>query len=293
MNSTTTLTLIGDGYTLAITPDAEKIKAQILAQSARITAVASPADVETARAGLKEMAGFRIALEKSRKAVKEPVLELGKAIDDKAKEFGGDVAAEEKRIEGLITAYAAEQERKRREAEEHARRAAEEEARLKREKEQAELARQRAEIEAEQKRLELERQRLEQERRAIATEAPKKSLAQVMEERRKEREAQEAQERAEAAKAQVATIEGSIGEAQDLQVGAAEAIIETQRVDGVKPDLDFTVASAAELYAAYPHLVQLVPMRREILAALKSLQNAGQKPELPGLRVTEVFKVKR
>jgi len=117
------LTLTGQGYTLSVSPDATAKKAALLEASLTVTAVTDES-LELARVTLKGLAEFRSALEKSRKAIKAPILEAGRDIDGKAAEFGAEPEQEEKRIEALIKTYAAEQETKRRAAELEAQRKA-------------------------------------------------------------------------------------------------------------------------------------------------------------------------
>jgi dGTP triphosphohydrolase len=136
------LILSGDGYALAIAPEAEAIKAAILAAAGVVTVVNDASTSDLATAALKDLAAFRNTLEKSRKAVKEPVLKVGKDIDAKAAEFGEAVAAEETRIKKLVEAHAAEQFRKQQAA-------AREQARLVEEARQRQIAEELAKLEYE------------------------------------------------------------------------------------------------------------------------------------------------
>ena len=113
---------------------------------------------------LRQVAAVRIALDKSRKKLKEDVLERGRQIDGQAKPLFARVAEIEDPISAQIDAYTKREQREREEkvrleaeriaAEERARKDAEE-ARMAAER--AEIARQRAELEAQQK---VERDRL-------------------------------------------------------------------------------------------------------------------------------------
>jgi DNA repair exonuclease SbcCD ATPase subunit len=289
------LVLAGDGYKIEITADAEKLKAELLAASEAIVAVDGDT-LEPARQHLKKLAGFRTELEKSRKAVKEPVLELGRKIDGQAAEFGGSVQREEKRIETLIADFAAKAERARRQAEEDARRAAEEARRLEMEAQRLELERQRLELEAERERQRVEAERLEAEARRQKA-GGTMTLKERMEAKRKQEAElaaiQEAKDEAEEELQQRGfEIADGITEARSIAADASLAAI-TPGPAKVKPVLDFEVQDVAALYRHAPHLVTLVPIRSEILKALKLQQDSDLTIGLPGIEVREVFKVNK
>lgn len=255
-NEKTTLILTGDGYGLTIAPEAEALRAKLLADASSISEVTDEQSCAIARQALKSLADFRLRLEKSRKDVKEPVLDLGRKIDKAAADFGAPTSTEEKRINGLIANYAAEQERKRREAEAEARRQA---------------------AEAERLRLEAERAKREAEEAAKrAANADQMTLDDV---------ASQAAAKAEAEAAERARLEAQ-------QKAAQAAIAATSpSVAKAKPVLDYTVTDIVALYRACPDLVDLTPKRREILARLKAMQDRDIPPAIPGIQVTEVFKV--
>lgn len=252
MSNNTTLILTGEGYGLAVSPEAERVKADILSASSAITTVASAEEAQAAKATLRKLADFRLSLEKSRKAVKEPVIRLGKSIDKMAAEFGADVSAEEARVSGIIAAYAAEIERKRREAEAEARRQA---------------------MEAERLRQEEERKRREAE---AAAQAAKRTFADV---------AAEIAAKEEAERIERERIEAERKAAQSAMIAT------TATVAGAKTVLDYEVTDIRALYVACPELVELTPKRREILAHLKALQERNLPISIPGLMVREVTKI--
>jgi hypothetical protein len=142
------LDLAGPVQSLSITPEAIVLRDALVAESQKIVAVDSQDAAEACRAFLKRLAHFRTTLESNRVAVKEPVLNLGRKIDAMAKEFGAAAEAEEKRVGGLLTTFAAEQVRLQREAEAEARRLQEAEVQKMREAERAQLALEAAEREA-------------------------------------------------------------------------------------------------------------------------------------------------
>jgi len=110
MNTTELMPLIlaGDGYQLTISPEAEARKAEILANSAGITAVGDNDDSARAQFHTRQLAAMRIEVEKSRKLVKEPVNRIGKMIDQAAAEFLIEITAEEGRIKQLVGKHAEE-----------------------------------------------------------------------------------------------------------------------------------------------------------------------------------------
>jgi hypothetical protein len=126
------LILAGDGYQLTIADEAIIRKAEMLANSATITAVGDNDESAVAQRHTRHLAAMRIEVEKSRKLVKEPVNRIGKMIDQAAAEFLVEITAEEGRIKQLIGRHAEEVLRVKAEAE-RAERAAFEAARAARE----------------------------------------------------------------------------------------------------------------------------------------------------------------
>jgi hypothetical protein len=110
MNTTELMPLIlaGDGYQLTIAPEAIQRKADLLANSAGITAVGDNDDSARAQRHTRQLAAMRIEVEKSRKLVKEPVNRIGKLIDAAAAEFLVEITAEEGRIKQLVGRHAEE-----------------------------------------------------------------------------------------------------------------------------------------------------------------------------------------
>jgi hypothetical protein len=110
MNTTELMPLIlaGDGYQLTIADEAIQRKAELLTNSASITAVADNDDSARAQYHTRQLAAMRIEVEKSRKLVKEPVNRIGKMIDAAAAEFLVEITAEEGRIKQLVGKHAEE-----------------------------------------------------------------------------------------------------------------------------------------------------------------------------------------
>jgi hypothetical protein len=102
------ITLSGDGYSLTIAPNAHERKQEILALSSDITKVSTNDESGDARVHLARLAAMRIEVDKCRKEIKEPVLRVGKLIDQAAKDFLSEIEMEECRIKGLIGDHANE-----------------------------------------------------------------------------------------------------------------------------------------------------------------------------------------
>lgn len=134
---TTALILSGSGYTIEIAPDALKRRAELIDASAEIKRVTDNDESAVAARHVRSLAALRIETEKCRKAIKEPVLAVGKRIDQAAKAFLDDVEAEETRLKKLIGDHAAEVARIKAEREAEERRIAEEARRAREEAERA------------------------------------------------------------------------------------------------------------------------------------------------------------
>ena len=131
MNQTTEITsadaliLSGAGYSIEIAPDAIERKAELLTTAATVTQVTNDEESSQASFHMRKLAGLRIEVEKCRKAVKQPVLDVGKRIDKAAKEFLADLDTQETRLKKMIGDHAAEVARRRAEREAEERKAAE------------------------------------------------------------------------------------------------------------------------------------------------------------------------
>ena len=131
MNQTTEITsadaliLSGAGYSIEIAPDAIERKAELLTSAATVTQVTNDEESSLASFHMRKLAGLRIEVEKCRKAVKEPVLAVGKRIDKAAKDFLADLDTQETRLKKMIGDHAAEVARIRAEREAEERKAAE------------------------------------------------------------------------------------------------------------------------------------------------------------------------
>ena len=100
--------LSGDGYSLTIDPAAHERKQEMLALASDITKVTTNDESGDARVHLSRLSAMRIEVDKYRKEIKEPVLRVGKLIDQAAKDFLAEIELEECRIKGLIGDHATE-----------------------------------------------------------------------------------------------------------------------------------------------------------------------------------------
>jgi len=104
----TPLILAGDGYQLTISPEAEAQKQKLLARAEEITVVNNNDLSADAQFESRQLAAMRIAVEKSRKEIKEPVNRIGKLIDATASDFIAEITAQENRIKKLVGDHATE-----------------------------------------------------------------------------------------------------------------------------------------------------------------------------------------
>jgi hypothetical protein len=136
------LTLTGLQHAVVdLAPDSFERRALALNAAARVATVADAMDAEDAADALRLLSPLVKDVEAARKIVKAPVLELSKKIDDTAKDFIAEVAAEKLRIETALGTYQAAEQRRadaeRRAAQEEADRLAREAAKAQREADRA------------------------------------------------------------------------------------------------------------------------------------------------------------
>lgn len=262
-----------DSIQLAPTQDAITKRDDLLALARRGKSVPNAESAEKATAVLREITNFLRMIEASRKDAKAPVLELGKRIDEVGRVLLEDLKLEADRINGLISAFAAAEAERERQALIKAR---EEEQRLLREqqaKERAEMERARAAQEAaDRKQAELE------EKAARARSAERRAELEAQAAKVKEAADKAAAEAEAKAAAEVeATIE-AVAEQRLVASGAAR-----QKIGGtaLRMEVKFSIEDIYALYEAAPALVLLTPNNAAIKAQLKSLPaNAS----LPGVK---------
>lgn len=293
--STNALAILGDGYQITITPEAEKQKAAIISAARAVVAVTDNDSCDIAQSWLRSLASVRTAVESSRKIVKAPVIDLGKRIDGIAADFVAEVISEEARLSGLVTEYARDQQRIKREAELAA---DQERQRVERERHEAEMAAQR-----EAARIERERQAAEKAAHEAEIARLKAEAAQSAEGQKAAREAQEkalaaqreAEARAEAARLQAeADTAAARKREESARIARADAVIAAIAPAGVREEIDFEVEDILAFVAKFPQLCRIEPKRSDVLAALKkSFERNCKLPEVAGLRVFQNLKVKR
>lgn len=121
--NTETLILAGDGYNIEIAPEALARRNELLDAACTVKTVTSNDESADAAVHMRRLAQLRIEVDKSRKEIKEPVIRIGKLIDETAKNYLADVDFHETRIKGLIGDHATEQARIKAEKEAEERRA--------------------------------------------------------------------------------------------------------------------------------------------------------------------------
>ena len=133
---TAIITLSGLADSIACEPTASAIEARdgILAAARTVLAIADAEQLQVAGDVLREVDAFINRVEAGRKTVKEPVLTVGRMIDDTAKTLTLELGDEKKRLRDIIGKFQAEQERLRAQAERAAR---EQEEKIRRETEAA------------------------------------------------------------------------------------------------------------------------------------------------------------
>ncbi len=249
---------------VSISPDAITLKESALATAALVGKVTNATEQDRAVEAQKELRRCLKLCEDSRKAVKEPVLAYGRAIDDTAKRFAEELREEETRIVTMVADFQAleaakvraaeaakrlEEEKLERERQEALRRVAEQDAEIKRKLDARELEAARAQREAASS----------QERHAAA------SLALEIERQRKLAEA-ENHARLDA-----------INDEHCRQV-AALPTVEAARAEGqvVKFDWDIVCTDVWALARAHPMCVKIEPRLNEIRSLLdQGLKVAG------------------
>ena len=286
---TNALVILGDGYQLSVSPSAEEQKRSILARTAAILTVIDKPSLETAQRELKTLGLMRSWVEKGRVAVKAPVLELGKKIDQTAKDFLGDIITEEARLSGLATEYVREEQRKAREAAEAAER---ERQRIDREEHERQMAELRKQREAEEARMAAERAELEAQRRQLEAERAKDEAAAAQARREAEAAAERAAQAEREKQEAIRREQEALAESRRQQQ-AVTAEVAAPDLAGVSEVIDFEVVDIAAFYSKFPQLCEITLKRAEILTALKKSEaKNGRLPDVPGLRVFKNTKVR-
>jgi len=121
--NTETLILAGDGYNIQIAEEALARRNELLDAACTVKTVTTNDESADAAFHMRRLAQLRIEVDKSRKEIKEPVIRIGKLIDETAKQYLLDVDYHETRIKKLIGDHATEVARLKAEKEAEERRA--------------------------------------------------------------------------------------------------------------------------------------------------------------------------
>lgn len=256
-----------DGFRVVVDPRLAELRDAALERSALIGAVTDDASNAAATAVMQDLKGLLSTIEKTRKAAKEPVLDLGRQIDEVARRESEDIKAELERVNRAAADYqTAQMERVR--AQERAR--AEEAARIERERQEA-------------------MQRIEQERLAAEAEARQKAekelaAAKSTEEKvAADKRAREQQERIRAEAEAKAQAEADRRKQEELMLPP----VTSSRAPGqsVKAVWRWEVTDVWALVRTNPGLVEVTPRKAEINAAIDAIAGTTDKPQIPGLRI--------
>lgn len=273
--------IVVSGLDLAATTASDAARSRrdaILKAAATLTAVTTPEQAERAAAALRVMKNFTGLIESGRQQAKAPVLTLGKAVDELARELAADVDAEYVRVSRFLGAYEQEQKRI---AEENRRKAWEEEQRIiretrekeriAREKEEAEKREREAAARAEQDRLQKLADQARTETARVKRQAELDAAKVRADDEAKAAEIKAAQEKE-------AREEVAVGKIIDARV----SVVVPERPAGiaVRRNPKFKVVDLHKLYEAAPFLVKLEPNTAAINNAIRSLAE-GQ--NLPGI----------
>lgn len=259
--------------TAALTPAAHELKRQALEASALIGKVDDAATNANAVEAQTQIARVLKTYEEARKAAKDPVLQLGRAIDDTIRIFVEDVKSEQLRIATLVGDFQKLEEAKARAAEQ---------ARLAEERRLAEIKRQ-EELEVLRKAAE-ERRKLEAEAaeaRRLENEARTKREREIAEKNRMEVERQRALAEAKSHEELDKINERHCNEMQAL---ADKPLPTPVRARGqvVTEDWEITITDIWLLARSHPTCVKIEALNGEI----KSLLKAGVK--VAGIRAEKV-----
>lgn len=254
--------LDGSGYKVCLSKQAEKVKAELLESSSRILSVSDPDSALIAKAQRDDINKMLIDVEKVRKLVKQPVIDKGKEIDQTAANFTEELTEEKNRLDSMIGAFAMAQEKIRREAAERAQREAAEALRKQQEAEEAERKAHELRMRAAQSAADAETAR----ERMLADQARQK--------------AEEEQRKADALARQAG--QSFMGAHQ-----ASLTVMDNPKTKGTSVVLDYEVQDIQRVYECAPHLVELTPKRRDILAFLNGQKLQGLPVGLPGLKIVE------
>jgi hypothetical protein len=268
---------------LSLSPEAESKKLALIAAAQEIHIVEDETGDKKALVQVKALAEHRIAFEKNRKEIKDPIVKLGREIDDISRNHLAEILIEEARIKVLRDAHASRlaeiQRQKAAEAEEERRR-------IEREQYQAEIlaneARRKAEAAAAL--AEIDALRAENEKIKATNDAARKQAEE------REREANERQAEINRAAEKAAEAERIEEKKRELELAKLAATAPSKIPDGMREKIDFEITDISIFSNRFPHLVDFVPRRADILKALTKF--CSEKPDslgLPGLKIIKTI----
>jgi len=272
-NHTSALAVVGSVPSIELRGQALTKRDDLIVEALAITKVSDPFAHEEACKLHVELKRMAREVERDRSALKAPVLDLGRKIDDCARQFTAPITDQTDRIGKLVLGYEAEVERERQASE---RKVLEEKARLERERRAAE--------EAERQKAEQARREAEEAQRKAA-EALRASVIYGGHEDAANAAAVEAQAAAE--RAREADLAAKAAAEAPAQVPAVVVPPQSTKVEGMRRREVWVVEviNPAQLYAARPDLVQLVPRIAEITKAAANGDN------LPGVNARKESRV--
>lgn len=258
------ISTVGDLPIISFSPEAAALKAEALKESKSIIIVSDDASYALARLKRDGVKGLLKTLEEARKKFKQPVLDLGRDIDAKAKAYADELEAEERRVAKLMADHEMEEHRKREAARLEAERKQREEAEAKRKADMLAWEQQEAE-------------RLEREKAVAMANKEKVSMKDRLEQER-------LQEEADAAKAEAERQQRLLEEKQ-AAASAALAVV-TVKPKGANMVINYEVTDAKLAYQHRPDLFKLVESRVDILYNLK------RGAVIPGIRSWEEISIR-
>jgi len=273
----------GAGFQIIIPAEAQKIKQDALAKSKPITQVTNADEQTAAIQAASVVKGIISETEATRKAVKQPYWDAGKAIDARAEEFVTELEVEAKRLEKLVAGFQRAQ--------------AEAAAAVLRKAEQERQAAEAAARREQQRLAEIERQQVEADRRAEEAKG------------KKARDAAKAEQDRLALERQQAEIDAMEAEDDAANAGATIVIEQAPAAKGASVSFvrEFEVYDIDALYAfdlarrktlaernnlplsQISSWISMEPKKRDIKDFISALQE-DQLDSIPGLTITNTAK---
>lgn len=253
-------------FSILVAPEAIDARDEAIAAASLVPVVKDKQTRDSAVDAMKGLKALLSSAENNRKALKAPVLDLGKKIDATAESFSKPIQEAYARVDTMVVEWETEQRELARKIE------------LARERELQEAA---AKIEADRLAAERERMQIELEKereiQAVKDAGEKARLEAIETERRKVEERKRHEEALRAAEAL---------EQKRAEMGPP-VNIETATGQSVREVWDFEVQDIHKLYISRGQQCVDLSVKR---AAVLALINAGGQRDIPGLRIFTVTK---